>query len=122
MILTSIDLICILFISLYIFISFTISRNLIAVLLSPADLLCFHISVDYIFTHSFRGAVFFFHPSLVALLSLKEIVVERLPYLLKRLRTFAAKHPLHQHLGYPFLMCHARYILSVMIPFHLSFH
>lgn len=36
---------------MYIFISFTISRNLIAVLSLPTDLLCFHISVDYIFTH-----------------------------------------------------------------------
>ena len=36
---------------LYIFILFTINRNFMAVLPSPADLSCFHMSVDYIFTH-----------------------------------------------------------------------
>ena len=37
--------------NLYLFISFTLSRNLNAVLLLQADLLCFHISVDYIFIY-----------------------------------------------------------------------
>ena len=36
---------------LYIFISFTINRNFMAVLPSLADLSCFHMSADYIFTH-----------------------------------------------------------------------
>lgn len=45
-----------------------------------------------------KGAIFFFRHLLAALLSLKEIVVERFPYLL-RFRKFAAKHPLLKHLG-----------------------
>mgnify|MGYP003608365243 CR=1 FL=1 len=40
-----------------------------AVLLSPADLSCFHMSADYIFT-LFLGAVFFFRHWLAVLLSL----------------------------------------------------
>ena len=45
---------------LYLVISFTWSRNFHAVLSSPTDLLCFHISVDYIFTHitSYMGQHF----------------------------------------------------------------
>jgi hypothetical protein len=58
-----------------------------------------------LYLHLFRDAVFFFHHSLVALLSLKEIVVEGFPYPFG-LRTFPAKHPLSKHLAPTSPMCH----------------
>ena len=57
-----------------------INATLYAVFLLPVDLLCFHISVDYIFIQ--QDAVFFFRHQLAVLLSLKEIVVGGPSYLI----------------------------------------
>lgn len=76
--------------------------TLYAVFPLRVDLLCFHISADYIFISCYRDAVFFFRHLLAALLSLKEIVVEGFPYL-DRLRAFPAKHPLYEHVALRFL-------------------
>ena len=47
---------------------------------------------------------------------------EQLFFLFIRLRTFAAKDPLHQHLGYPFFLCHAEYesVLSETLRYFFS--
>ena len=89
---------------LYLFISFTLSRNLNAVLLSLADLLCFHISVDYIFIHRvFSLWSNIFLPPLACGFTLPQGDSRwgfsiSYPNPIRR-RTFPAKHPLYKPLA-----------------------
>lgn len=92
---------------IYIYLIHTDSQHQCSLIITDRPLILSYKRRLYLHLNYFKfRATFFFHPKLVVLLSLKEIVVEGLPYLF-RLRTFPAKDPLLWHLGLTFSACHA---------------